>query len=122
MYQNEKKKKKKKKRKKRAWEIESDEDVDSMKKDEENVQISERELLGYKRKFEILSEKATLLFANGDHNIYEQTRNTLIARIKLVEDKQLFERQKKEAMEKRKEMKEKNAKEKLDNMLADFDD
>ena len=116
-----KKKKKKKKKRKRAWEIESDEENESEVNDEK-MKISERELMGCKRKFEIFSEKATLLFANGDHNIYEQTRDSLVARIKLVENEQLFERQKKEAMQNRIYNKKKTKKETVDDMLADFDD
>merc|ERR1712154_567197 len=88
---------------------------------DEEIKISERELLGCKRKFDILSEKATLLFANGDHNIYEQTRDSLIERIKLVEDEELFKRKQKEAMLQKNHNK-KSEKEKMEDMLADFDD
>merc|ERR1712228_649900 len=112
------KKKKKKKKRRRAWEIESDEENEDNVTNEK-IKMSERELSAYKRKFEIFSEKATLLFANGDHNIYEQTRDKLIKRIKLVENEKLFERQKKEAMKNRHKKVTKD--EKLDDLLADFD-
>ena len=125
----------KRKKRKRAWEINSDDE--NKNENEDNDKISARELMGYKRKFELFSEKATMLIANGDHNIYQQTRDSLIQRIKLVEDENLFKRQQKEAIElkrrieqqkKRKQMeqqlqnKPKSEKEKLDDMLADFDD
>merc|ERR1711971_1460016 len=102
-------------KRKRAWEIDTDDEneSDNDKCNDEKMKVSERELMGYKRKFELFSEKSTLLFANGDHNIYEQTRDSLIARIKVVADKKLFEQQKKEAAAKRKEI-EKNKKEQMD--------
>merc|ERR1712129_382584 len=117
-----KKKKKKKRKRKRAWEIDTDEENESENVcNDEKMKVSERELMGYKRKFELFSEKATLLFANGDHNIYEQTRDSLIARIKVVADKKLFDEQKKEAAVKRVRF-EKSKKEQMDDMLAGFDD
>ena len=127
----------KKKKRKRAWEIESDDETkqndNDNDNDNKNEEISSRELMGYKTKFELFSEKATMLFANGDHNIYQQTRNSLIERIKLVEDEQLFKKQKEEAFkqqqyalkqqqQQREQKKKQSEKEKLDDMLADFSD
>merc|ERR1712244_135073 len=110
-------KKKKKKRRKRAWEIESDEEDKNDSNVVQEQKMSDRELIGYKKKFELFSEKATLLFANGDHNIYEQTRDSLIERIKLVEDEELFKKKQKEAMLQRNHNK-KSEKEKMEDMLA----
>ena len=119
----------KKRKRKRAWEMGSD-DENQKSNDSRNgtEEVSERELMGYRRKFEIFSEKATLLFANGDHNIYEQCRESLIQRIKLVEDEQLFKRHQQEAL-RRKELAEreknhniKRQTETVDDMLADFSD
>eukprot|EP01084_Bolivina_argentea_P079271 143803_1 len=83
---NNAKPKPKKNKLKRAWEIAPP----SPSEDAEDLipmHLTDRQLLGYKKRFELFSEKSTMLFANGDHNIYRQTRNSLIRRIGLVETK-----------------------------------
>ena len=76
-----------KRRKKRLWEEASPTSDEASGKGtgDEAASISERELLGLRRRFELFSEKATLLMTNGDHNTYQQTRDSLIDRIRMAE-------------------------------------
>merc|ERR1719295_1733524 len=82
--------KRRKTTKRRPWE--TDETVESVENAaesaEETEKMSEREIMALKKRFELFSSGATLLMANGDHNVFAQTRETLSDRIRRAEGEQ----------------------------------